>query len=180
MGRLGVAMAVLVASYASGAAAQASDGATEPAAGAGVPVRVEASEPGMALHLRLGEEYQVRYERLCTAPCSVSLVPGAYRFGVARRGESIRTTSDPIHVREPTTLRVSYSDVRWKRALAAIGYILLVAGGTALLTMGLVPPGSDGVSIPMVSAGVAAFVGGNLLLIPMLRARSGARIRQVN
>ncbi|RYE83985.1 MAG: hypothetical protein EOO75_18670 [Myxococcales bacterium] len=78
------------------------------------------------------------YERLCTAPCSVTLPSGTYRFAVGPGSEAPILVKDSVTIRDGDRLEGSYTSRQASRTRRQVAGGILLGGGFALFLGGLV------------------------------------------
>ena len=122
---------------------------SQPASGPRVDVRFEPDEPGLEVY-RLGGVTPVErivpgywgwwYERgyapvyapVCVAPCSASMVPGAYRLALGKPGGRAVPASQPVVLDEPSVVHGHYTD---RSGLRAAGLVVGIAGTVGGIVM---------------------------------------------
>lgn len=112
------------------------------------------------------------FEPLCSVPCSLSLAPGRYEFGVSAGGGVSR--AEPIEINRSGTLHIAYSDQSTWRILGWIVWpVCLVAGA---IFMGAYMATTKDINTGMV-VGLSTMLGGGLIGASMIFAGDGAVVR---
>ncbi len=113
-----------------------------------VPLRLQASEPGITFHLQTGTSQAVAfaggmtavafgatYDRLCMAPCESALPAGNHILALSLDDRPPVASSQPVVVSGPSELRASYQS---RTGVRVAGLLTLLGGTAAGVSLGLV------------------------------------------
>jgi hypothetical protein len=160
-----------------------------------VDVHVASDQDDVALLYRGGQaEFGARgtarhFQLICNAPCDAQLPVGVHRLALSHGGGRALETEHPVHLDEPSTLRVHYTS---KKSTRILGWVVLggsEAVGMAVLIAGLMQTTEDcssGMCLNMPSpngglmvAGVGVMIAGGLLSLAFVLQHDKAHIEVV-
>lgn len=141
-----------------------------------VRLHVDAAEPGYTLMLRTGMAavatrsgvgIAVGFDRMCTAPCALSLEPGNYNFAVEDPRGRLRAVREPVLVDGDGSLTLSVESRRRQRIVRWTLGISLFAIGVPLLARSFHCSDEDDIAcldVAKMSIGTASMAAGAVLL----------------
>ncbi|MCZ7685027.1 MAG: hypothetical protein M5U28_42145 [Sandaracinaceae bacterium] len=115
------------------------------------------------------------YERVCTAPCDLSIDPGVHQFALAI-GARPPFSAGSLDITHAGTLRGVHVDRAGMRAAGAISFVLGLVGAALMIPFSFAI-GWYGPNLPLLIAGSITGGVGLLVGIPLMAARSGVVLR---